>query len=491
VTDKDSGSCPIVYVVDDRESDRLLLEEMLAGDGYQLVFAASGEEALAKTLKLTPDLILLDVMMPGMDGFQVCRLLRDSAELAEVPVIMVTALDDRESRLKGIEAGADDFVSKPYDLVELRARVRSVTRLNRFRRMLQERERFEWVATSAEDGYLVVNAEDEILFANPRAARLLDLPDGRVRPSGLRFLRTARSLYRCVPESAWLDWPGDWGERFLLSPETAEAAARWLRVTVLSQATGAGKAFLVCLRDVTQEVAAARERRAFQRMVQHKLSTPLAGILTCAQTLAGVDDIDRQELVTLGRLLTSAAERLQRDVNSVLALLDAPTVARSGPAFDLAGLSPLVAELASEVGLVGTRCLGIADVGGVEVDLTEEAMEWALRELFENAVKFHPTGTPDVVVEVERPGHDLVNIRVRDDGVSLTPEQLKRAWVPYVQGGERFTGEVAGMGLGLTTVATLVGEVGGTCELSNRPEGRGVVVELSLPARVREPRPEE
>jgi PAS domain S-box-containing protein len=94
---------------------------------------------LNRAADLSPDLILLDVMMPGMDGFEVCRRLRASDQLAEVPIILVTALDDRDSRIQGMEAGADDFVTKPIDRVELRARVRTVTRLNRYRRLLAER----------------------------------------------------------------------------------------------------------------------------------------------------------------------------------------------------------------------------------------------------------------------------------------------------------------------------------------------------------------
>jgi two-component system NtrC family sensor kinase len=105
------------------------------------VFADDGVEALGKAAEFSPDLILLDVMMPGIDGFEVCRRLRADPLLAEVPVIMVTGLGDRDSRLKGIEVGADDFVSKPFDRTELQARVRNITRLNRYRQRLRQSER--------------------------------------------------------------------------------------------------------------------------------------------------------------------------------------------------------------------------------------------------------------------------------------------------------------------------------------------------------------
>ena len=158
-----------ILIVDDEAVGRETLESLLIAEGYNLVFASNGPETLEKARDLTPDLILLDIMMPGMNGFEVCSHLRADKVTAEVPVIMVTALDDRDSRIEGIEAGADDFISKPYDRAELRTRVKSITRLNRYRNLLNERQKFEWVIHQSEDGYLIINSRDEILFANPRA----------------------------------------------------------------------------------------------------------------------------------------------------------------------------------------------------------------------------------------------------------------------------------------------------------------------------------
>lgn len=135
-----------VLIVDDEEMSRDTLEALLTNEGYDLSFAAGGMEALEKAGEILPDLILLDVMMPGIDGFEVCRRLRSNAVMAEVPIILVTSLDDSDSRMTGIDAGADDFISKPFDRLELRSRVRTITRLNRYRRILteqQERRRAE------------------------------------------------------------------------------------------------------------------------------------------------------------------------------------------------------------------------------------------------------------------------------------------------------------------------------------------------------------
>jgi response regulator RpfG family c-di-GMP phosphodiesterase len=132
-----------ILIVDDEPHGREALGALLRTQGYQLAFAASGAEALAQVPALDPDLILLDVMTPELDGFEVCRRLRATPSGAEIPILLVTALDDRDSRLQGIEAGADDFVSKPFDRAELRTRIRTITRLNRYRRAIGEREQAE------------------------------------------------------------------------------------------------------------------------------------------------------------------------------------------------------------------------------------------------------------------------------------------------------------------------------------------------------------
>lgn len=136
----------IILIVDDEVVSRYTVEALLESEGYHLVFAESGPEALAKAEALVPDLMLLDVVMPGMDGFQVCQKLRANPRLAELPVVMVTALDDRESRIRGIEMGADDFMTKPFDCAELRARIRTITRLNRYRRLVETEEQLAYLA---------------------------------------------------------------------------------------------------------------------------------------------------------------------------------------------------------------------------------------------------------------------------------------------------------------------------------------------------------
>lgn len=141
-----------ILVVDDILPNVKLLEAKLLGDYYQVVTATSGEEALRKVISESPDIVLLDVMMPGMDGFEVCRRLKESPQTAHIPVVMVTALTDAQDRVKGLEAGADDFLSKPLNDIALMARVRSLVRLKMTVDEWKTREKTANQLGVAEDG---------------------------------------------------------------------------------------------------------------------------------------------------------------------------------------------------------------------------------------------------------------------------------------------------------------------------------------------------
>ena len=135
-----------VLIIDDEPIARAGLEALLAGEGYRLEFATNGMEGLAMAAGLVPDVILLDIMMPDMDGYEVCKQLRNTPKLRSIPIIIVSALSDKESLVRGLDAGADEFLSKPVMGLELRARVRSMLRIRKqhkeLQRLLQWREQF-------------------------------------------------------------------------------------------------------------------------------------------------------------------------------------------------------------------------------------------------------------------------------------------------------------------------------------------------------------
>jgi signal transduction histidine kinase len=125
------GRKPALLCVDDVAANLELLESVLVPRGYAVVRAASGAEALLKIRNQAIDLVLLDVMMPGLDGFEVCRQIKEDQELRRIPVIMITALSAREERIRGIEAGAEEFLSKPFDQTEALARIEMLLKVKK------------------------------------------------------------------------------------------------------------------------------------------------------------------------------------------------------------------------------------------------------------------------------------------------------------------------------------------------------------------------
>lgn len=136
MSDKDKK--PKVLIVDDEERNFKLMSAILVNYGYELEMAKNGIEALEKTKTFSPDLIFLDVMMPGMDGYEVCRRFREDPSTKFTPIIMLTALGDQVSRNKGLDAGANDFLTKPVDGTEIAIRVKNLLRVKEFEDFLRQ-----------------------------------------------------------------------------------------------------------------------------------------------------------------------------------------------------------------------------------------------------------------------------------------------------------------------------------------------------------------
>ncbi|MBI1251039.1 MAG: PleD family two-component system response regulator [Alphaproteobacteria bacterium] len=165
-----------VLVVDDVEANVRLLHAKLTAEYFDVLTASRGEEAIHVARRDKPDIVLLDVMMPGVDGFEVCRRLKAERETRDIPVILVTALDRREHRLKGLEAGAEDFLTKPIDDVQLMARVRNLVRLKVVTDELRSRE-----AMGARLGVIDIERRAQILSSRAAAPGVILIVDDNER----------------------------------------------------------------------------------------------------------------------------------------------------------------------------------------------------------------------------------------------------------------------------------------------------------------------
>jgi adenylate cyclase len=176
----DHHPAPLVMIVDDEQRNARLMQMVLRAEGYQTTIATNGSDALRMLDDLAIDLLILDVMMPGMSGYDVCRVLRRNPKTRTLPIILVTALTDSADRVEGIEAGADDFISKPFNEVEVRARARSLLRIKALHDQLEQRNN------------LLLDALQRAVSPGV-ADQILRDPDRYLRPGGER--RTVSILF--------------------------------------------------------------------------------------------------------------------------------------------------------------------------------------------------------------------------------------------------------------------------------------------------------
>jgi adenylate cyclase len=174
------GRPPRILVADDDWLNRDLLKAYLTASGCEVTTAADGQQGLDAARRAPPDLALVDVQMPRLDGLSLCRALKTSAETRFVPVIIVTALDSEEEKLKAIEAGADDFITKPYNAIVLLTRVRSLLRIKRLHDELESRNR---LLRQVLDRYVAEDVADVILTDPERYLKL----GGEIRPVTVLF----------------------------------------------------------------------------------------------------------------------------------------------------------------------------------------------------------------------------------------------------------------------------------------------------------------
>lgn len=485
----------LILIVDDEPSGRQNLAALLEPEGYRLAFATNGQEALDQAGRLTPDLILLDLMMPGMDGYEVCRQLRATPRLAEAPIFMVTALDDRPSRLRGLETGVDDFITKPFDRTELRARIRTTTRLNRYRRLLEERARTEQIIALAPDGIVLLDERLQVRLANEamremtRAESLDDLTN-----LGLASLlaQTGRAavLARLKEMLASGGRPVELATVFnrldgsQFPVELAAAGFPWEN----------GLGLQLNVRDATEKQRFQRELLRTQRLqsigtlaggIGHDLNNCLTPVLAAAQLLHA------EVKSETGQALLQAAEQAARRGAGILRQL--LMFARGAEE----GKQPVHLKLlVEELRLLVTRTFppsiqftarlapGLRAVRG---DVTQ--LHQVLMNLCVNARDAMPQGgrlaveAQTVAVTGEFAGKPagvapgtFVLVSVSDTGTGIPPEVMEHMFEPFYS--TKPAGH--GTGLGLYSVLTVVENHGGFVRVDSTP-GAGSQFQIYLP----------
>ncbi|MBN2003275.1 MAG: response regulator [Anaerolineae bacterium] len=493
-----------VLIVDDDPGARATLEALLFKEGYDLAFAENGVEALEKAADLIPDAILLDVMMPGMDGFEVCQHLRADPVLAEIPVIMITALDDRESRLEGIQAGANDFVSQPYDRAELRARVRTITWLNRQRRLhareLQmEQDRTQAILDALGEAVIVTDLADNIQYVNPAATTLTGFTRDRLLGQTWHLWQNNQrpvDFYAQVAgTTAGQPWRGE------VTNQRANGTLYDVQLTIAplfdSQAPDRPIGFVSVQRDITALKNAERVLTRFVSNVSHELSTPLSIITLLCDNLvtlyARLSDEKRRKMI---RDIQKHTQILVNLVDEILEIsrLDSGAISMKRQAVDLASLIRMEIDKQQPLAQQKHLVLQIIADQPLVIRANEGQMVQVLRNLLSNAIKYTPEGG-HITCECRALNHTVglldgwpgssdlppgqwAGFRINDTGIGISPENLPHIFERFYR--IKSQGDVRGTGLGLSIVRELVELHAGLTVVTSTP-GEGSTFAVYLP----------
>jgi two-component system, cell cycle sensor histidine kinase and response regulator CckA len=509
-----------VLVVDDERNNRQLVEVMLESEGFSPRMASSGEEALAIVAREPPDLILLDVMMPGMDGYQVVARIKADPATRGIPVILVTAMDDRNARMLGLNAGAEDFLTKPVDRAELCARVRNLLRLKAvgdrhqsYSRLLEDEagqrtvdlveseQRFRQLAEAIEQVFFLVDPTlTETFYVSPAYERVFGrscaslYADPASWSEGVRPDDRARVLAETMRDGVLV--PFDCEYR-VLRPDGGERVIR-SRAFPISNAAGEVYRFAGVADDVT-------ERRRVEARLRQASKMEAVGLL--ASGVAHDFNNLLSVILSYGELLASdlkAGDPMRDDLNEIRdAGLRAVGLTRQLLAFGrqqvlqpqvvnltaiVAGMEKMLGRLIGEdVELVAT---GPSSIGRISVDPGQ--MEQVIMNLAVNARDAMPQGgkltieTGEVVLDAVyaadhlgvKPGLHVL-LAVSDTGTGMDKATQARVFEPFFT-----TKEVGkGTGLGLATVFGIVEQSGGTISVYSERD-RGTTFKMYFPVTV-------
>jgi len=494
----------MVLIVDDDPTTIEVLADALAGE-YEVIFATSGAQALRLLDANLPDLVLLDVMMPGIDGYEVCRRLKQSPRTAAIPVIFLTGMDQEEDEAKGLSLGAIDYVTKPLRPAIMRTRVRNQIELKRLRdrqlraessgrREAEDRVRkLSRAIEQSPNAVIVTDLERVIEYVNPQFTKMTGFGADEVIGRTPAML-TAQANSAPVLDALWAtlargqDWRGE------LEDLDKDGRSLWIDA-IVSPIRDAGSVvthYVAMLQDITArkeaEVATARATRAKTELLanmSHELRTPLNAIIGFAELMSCElfgplgGDRYRDYADTIG----TSAVHLLAVINDIL---DIAAAERGGVDLHEEWLSvPLLVR--QSVQLLGPRAQGKQLTLAVDLsaDLPElfgdsRRVRQVLLNLLSNAVKFTPAGG-GVTVEGGLSPDGWLMLSVVDTGIGMDPPGVETALSTFGQIDSGLSRRYEGSGLGLPLAANLVQLHGGVLGIDSQP-GKGTRVTIAFPA---------
>jgi len=486
-----------IVLADDNADMRTYVAALLA-PYYSVEAVADGEAALAAAQRVRPDLVLTDVMMPRLDGFGLLAAIRADEDLRRVPVVLLSARAGEESRIEGLGAGADDYLTKPFSARELLARVGALLELDYMRRTGEQAFRrrsaqYETLFNEAPLGVYLVDADFKIREANPTAvAAFGDIPD-----------LIGRDFWEVIPSLSPQPMADEIVDRFKRTLETGEpyfssehvqqrldrGMTEYYEWQINRMPLPDGRYGVVCyFRDVSAHVLARarletadRQKDEFLAMLAHELRNPLAPLRSAAEVLSRSTAPEGERTKTLVEIVQRQVTNLSRLVDD---LLDVSRITqgrielrrRSVQLTEIIGhaleiVDPLFRERRHRVRVTGHAPL--------RVHGDAERLVQCVANVLTNAAKYTDRDG-QIEVGLREDGKEAV-ITIKDDGAGIAPDLLPHVFDLFVQSARTLDRSQGGLGIGLSVVKRLVEMHGGRVVAASDGVGRGSTFEIRLP----------
>ncbi|KEI70484.1 ATP-binding response regulator [Endozoicomonas elysicola] len=503
-----------ILLVDDNPTNLQVLLQTLSGRGYKLLIAKNGESALRIAAKAKPALVLLDIMMPGMDGYEVCRRLKESSETRNITVIFLSALDDTKDKVRGLETGAVDFISKPFQAEEVIARVQTQLKIHKLEQALSARNRQleadkARILESMNEGIFGLDRLGQITFANPASSAMTGwsieqltgqnliqvMQGGESEVSNLTGplapieVSLNKGVSKTVENATFLHSDG--------SPFPVDYSC----TPIMENSSPSGA--VVVFRDISEK---KRQQEALQKALdelesQKEQLTHVSRLSTMGEMAAGFAHEVNQPLTAISNYAQVARRMLARlELEDDLGLSEAMekinTQARRAGEI-IARIRSFVKKPDHVLGSVDPNRLIQDTYKLAEVDARNNHMEIHLEQedglpnvkvdpvqiqqvalnLIRNgmeAMRDMDTRSIGVYVRTERQDDNFVKVSVIDRGHGLADDAEEKLFTPF------YTTKADGMGIGLTVCHSIIQSHGGRLTFQRHPEG-GTIFEFTMP----------